>query len=331
MNDTLTWRELLGRIINDPVERQHIANALNINVITLSRWVNNSSNPRLDKLSSLLDILPQAQREMLFPLIVEEFPSFSLEPNAGDEVAQDIPVTCYAQVLSANADMPESLHFWSICKLTFQQALEQLDPRRLGMVLMIAQCMPPPAGQNKVRSLRGNVRQGTLQLSSTLEQEPIFIGAESLSGNVVASCRPITIQNVAEYPLLKRNMTESLVSVTSFPILRRGFIAGCLVFTSTQLNYFTPPRLSLIQQYANLISLAFAPEDFYDAKNIDLGVMPPASAQKPYFSQFRQRVANVMRQSWQNHQFMSSIHAEKLVWQQLEEELLSLPSQLLEM
>jgi transcriptional regulator with XRE-family HTH domain len=330
MEELLTWRVLLGRIISDPLERQRIANALNVNTITLSRWANNSSNPRLDKLGNLLDALPLVQREMMLPSIAEEFPEFSLDAIVADVVPQDIPAPCYAQVLSANADMPDSLHFWSICKLTLQQALEQLDPRRLGMVIMVTQCMPPPVGQSKIRSLRGNVRQGTLPLSNKLEQEAIFVGAESLSGSAVTSCHPRTIQNLADYPLLKRNMAVALGSATAYPILRRGHIGGCLVFTSTQLNYFTSARLNLIQQYANLIALAFAPEEFYDPKDIDLRVMPPAPVQKPYFLQFRQRVAEVMKQSSQNHRSMNSIQAERLVWQQLEEELLHLPPQLLE-
>ena len=323
MEEPLTWRELLSRIISDPLERQRLATAVDVNTITLSRWANKSSSPRPEKLKNLLDALPQSQREQMLPLIAEEFPGFSMESSTADEVSPDIPATCYAQVLGANADMPDVLYFWSVCKLTLQQALEQLDARRLGMVIMVAQCTPP-TGENKVRSLRGNVRQGTLPLSNTLETEPIFLGAESLSGIVVTSCHPLTIQNIEEFPLLKRNLAPALASATAYPILRRGRIGGCLVFTSTQTNYFTSARLNLVQQYANLIALAFEPEQFYDPKRIDLGVMPPSLAQKPYFAQFRHRVAEAMRRSTQQAHSINSIQAEQLVWQQLEEELLHL-------
>lgn len=330
MEELLTWRDLLGRIISDPFERQRIATAVSVNTITLSRWANNTSSPRLEKLGILLDALPQSQRELMLPLIADEFPEISTGAIIADEISPDIPAACYAQVLSANADMPDVLYFWSVCKLTLQQALEQLDARRLGMVIMVAQCTPPK-GANKVRSLRGNVRQGTLPLNHTLETEPIFLGAESLSGTVVTSCRPLTIQNIEDFPSLKGNVAPALVSATAYPILRRGRIGGCLVITSTQLNYFTPARLNLVQHYANLIALAFEAEEFYDPKRIDLGVMPPSPLQKPYFAQFRRRVAEVMKLSMQQQQTINTIQAEQLVWQQLEEELLNLPSRMLEM
>ncbi len=34
-----SWRELLGRIIADPQEKQPIVNELSINPITLNRWI----------------------------------------------------------------------------------------------------------------------------------------------------------------------------------------------------------------------------------------------------------------------------------------------------
>ena len=50
--------------------------------------------------------------------------------------------------------------------------------------------------------------------------------------------------------------------------------------------------------------------------------MPPNAIQKPYFSKFRQRVASVMQVAANNYRPISSIEAERLVWQQLEDELL---------
>jgi len=113
-------------------------------------------------------------------------------------------------------------------------------------------------------------------------------------------------------------------SVTAYPILRKGRIAGSILITSACDNYFTPKRLALIQNYANLIALAFQPEEFYDPKYIQLGIMPAATVQKPYFATFRQRVANVMRVSLNSRRPINIADAEQLVWQQLEEDLLHL-------
>src|SRR5258707_6616489 len=325
MDEPRNWRELLGRVIADPPERQRIATALDVNAITLSRWVNNSSTPRLENLRNLIDALPKQQHTLLLELIADEFPEFSAEFMITDEGYLEIPSASYARILSTHADTTDALYYWSMCKLILRQMLEQLDPHRLGMTIMVAQCTPP-VGHNKVRSLRGDMRLGTLPLGDVPEQEPVFLGAESLCGSVVSSCRPITVQRQVQESSAESRLVE-LASVTAYPILRRGCIAGSILITSTRSNYFTPHRLALIQNYANLIALAFQPEEFYDPKDIQLGVMPATPVQKPYFATFRQRIANVMRVSQSNYRPISISDAEQLVWQQLEEELLLLNAQ----
>ncbi len=66
-----------------------------------------------------------------------------------------------------------------------------------------------------------------------------------------------------------------------------------------------------------LIALAFAPEDFYEPQQINLGILPAYEVQRPYLSEFRKRVLVVMQQH-----SMRIFEAEQLVWQQIEAELL---------
>ncbi len=325
MDESQGWREFLGRIIADSAERQRLAEAVRVNAVTLSRWVNGNSIPRLENIRSLLDTLPLQQRTALLDLLTKDFPEIATEVMATDEEPRMVPSACYAKVLSAYADMPESLYFWSVCKLTMQQALEQLDPRRLGMIILLAQCTPP-SGQNKVRSLRGNTRLGTPLQSDRLEQEPLFLGVESLSGLVVSSCRPAIVQDFKEEGHYRGHVLPGTESAAAYPILRRGRVAGSVVVISTQVNYFTHLRLALVQQYANLLALAFEPEEFYVPERIELGVMPSTAIQRPYFAKFRHRVGEVMKAFVNNYQPISSVEAERLVWQQLEEELLQLPA-----
>ena len=106
-----------------------------------------------------------------------------------------------------------------------------------------------------------------------------------------------------------------------------GRIAGCLLVSSTQNNYFLPQsRLALIENYANLLALAFEPEEFYEPCQIELNVMPNQEIQKKHFANFRQRVANTMMEGAINKRPVNNLEAERLVWQQLEEELLRLPA-----
>jgi len=106
--------------------------------------------------------------------------------------------------------------------------------------------------------------------------------------------------------------------------MQDGSSAGCLIFTSTQPSYFTPYREALIQNYAELMVLAFEPEEFYPPKDIQLGIMPDFDKQEQYFNTLRQRVAKAMAEGSKRQPPMTIMEAEQLVWQQLEEEFLQL-------
>ena len=84
MDKPHTWRELLGKCINDSHERQQIASELGVNPMTLTRWVKHETDPHPQTLRRLLTVLPE-HRNLLLELINEEFAGFSLTitGNAG--------------------------------------------------------------------------------------------------------------------------------------------------------------------------------------------------------------------------------------------------------
>src|SRR6266576_829571 len=86
--------------------------------------------------------------------------------------------------------------------------------------------------------------------------------------------------------------------------------------------FFSQSRLTLIENYANLLALAFEPEEFFEPQDIELRVMPNQEEQKKHFADFRQRVANTMIEGARNKRPVNNLQAEQIVWQQLEEELL---------
>ena len=59
MQKTRTWRDLLGAIVRDSKERQRILDELSISNVTLNRWINGESDPRMQNMRHLLAILPQ--------------------------------------------------------------------------------------------------------------------------------------------------------------------------------------------------------------------------------------------------------------------------------
>ena len=209
---------------------------------------------------------------------------------------QTIPSEFYARVLASHTSTDKNQRFWSTSHIILQQAIEQLDPKRQGLSIWIVSCMPPSGPFYKVRSLRESIGIGTFPWPNDLEQNALFLGAESLAGSVVTHCRPGIIQNLEkEHNLIPASHIEYEKSAAIYPILYTGLIAGVLLVSSTQIDYFLEPgRLELVQAYANLAALAFAPEDFYPPAEIALGIMPPHEEQKAHFAHFRQMVEHII-------------------------------------
>ncbi len=326
MQELSTWRDLLGSVIQDPQERRRIANELGINPVTLTRWVNKDASPRPQSLQRLLKVLPQ-HRKVLLELLVNDFEGFVAEPeDALTEDLQDkIPSEFYNRVLRTRATIPKVLRFSSLCDLILQQALEQLDPQRLGLAIIVVRCILP-SQEGKIRSLRESVGRGTHPWEGKLDQQAILLGAESLAGHAVTLGHPVANQNLSESRSLSpgyHGLWEE--SAAAAPIMLEGNVAGCLLVSSTKPTYFLPPRLSLIESYADVIALAFEPWEFYEAKYIELGLVPFQEVQQAYLSGFRQRLTETMLQAARNQHPLTIVQAEQMVWQQFEEELSRLP------
>ena len=320
----MDWREFLGSIITNPVEHDRIATEIGIHSVTLSRWVSGESSPRPHNMRQLLRALPKSQRSQLQSLL--ERVSLDISDFEIDISEQEIPYKFIMEVLDARASIPDLLRFWSITRLILQQALRHLDPERVGLAITVVRCMPPRDG--KIRSLRESVGLGTPPWGGDLEEKALLLGAESLAGHVTISCRLEHIGDLqANKTFLPAYQVEHEVSAVACPIMHACRVAGCLLLSSTQTDYFAPEaRLSLVRGYTNLVSLAFNPDEFYNPETIALHIMPPPAIQQNYFAGFRQRVLKRMQESARTEHRLASTEAEQLEWQQIEESLLYLPS-----
>ena len=104
------------------------------------------------------------------------------------------------------------------------------------------------------------------------------------------------------------------------PLTFEGRIAGCLLVSSTQLNYFTARRQQLVQDYTNLLVLALQQEDFYDHSNIALVVMPPPQEQQPVFESYRALLTEVLDRPGNAN--VSKAEAEAIALQEIEEAII---------
>jgi GAF domain len=323
MQNPKTWRELLGHIIEDPVERNRIASVLEVTPFTLIRWVKSDSmKPRPQNLHRLLLALP-AYRDTLLELLPDDL-ALSIQNDTFDDSEKEISPEFYARVFHDLSNVPASMRFQAIHQLILQQASEQLDPRHQGIAIIIVRCMPQ-WNDGKIHSLREGFGIGTSPWERNLESKSLFLGAESMAGYVATQGRPLVLQNLdGNHGMFPAKQTEYEKSAAVYPILRSDHIAGCFLVSSTQFDFFTPTRLELIQCYAHLIGLAFEPAEFYTLQSMELWHMPSSTVQRTYFTKFRQRVATKLNQATGLQQSMNLVQAEQIVWREMEEELLQL-------
>lgn len=314
------WRELLGWIASDPAGMQRLVQSLGVRDITIRRWVKRESDPRPQNLRRLLLALPEHREHFveLIPLEFEDFADFAL-----DDPHQEISPKFYTQIFQMRGTISSTQIFWSLATTIIGQALTQLDPENLGMAITVVRCMVTGRPDRKILSLRESVGQATAPWPGNLEQTAMFLGAESLAGYVVSTCHPFEVQNYEEdKEALPGHQLPQELSAAAHPILYAGRVAGCLLVSSTEPNYFLlPGRLNLVSDYAHLISLAFAPDDFIDPSQITLRVMPPHSEQRAFFMTFRKRMTDARLALYGQH----NVDAEQYVWEGLERDILKQP------
>jgi hypothetical protein len=241
-----------------------------------------------------------------------------------DEKAdREVPYSFIMEVLEMRANTTDQLRSWTITRHVLQQALKQLDPERIGMSISVVRCMPPKDG--KIRSLRESEGLGTPPWGGDLEEKALLLGAESLAGHVTAGCRMEQLGDLkAKRIFLPAYRAEYEISSAACPIMYGSRVAGCLLLSSIQTNYFaSEARLALIRAYAHLLALAFAPQEFYDPRVLELHIMPPLEVQQTYFVDFRQRVLELVQKSIHAGARISVPDAEQIVWQEIEEAMLN--------
>jgi hypothetical protein len=333
---TTTWRDLLREIIRNQDERKRIASVVQVNPETLRRWAASDTNPHWNEIRALLAAVPDLAPLLLQDLLGADAPpdlpsrmSETHEAEAVPRVLQEseedahLPAGLYADVLQAVREKAGG-RFLAVCRRVIPHALASLDPQRLGMEVALASCMPPGGREEKVCSLIQCLSQGNPPWEPHLQMEPtLFLGAESFAGYVVSRQHWMVTPNVAEHDhLLPLKHSPHEVSVAVFPITRGECIAGCLILSSTQAEYFSPMRLNLISEYVDLLCLAFHDTEFFHPSHIELRTMPGWEVQRKHFSTFRKRVAEVEIESRSLGQSIATSEAEFLVRKFIERELL---------
>jgi hypothetical protein len=330
LSEPKTWRQVLATLIADAKERKRISQTSGIDEVTLKRYAEHKTKSiRSHMLRSLVAAVPAEARPLLIARIQEEFPACSFAEAAPvdgldrpEEVSERVQVEVYERVLRAHATTPLALRFWAICHLVLGAALEQLDPspHPVGVKVVLVQCLRS-AHHGVVHSLRETAFLGTGPWQ-TDHSSPLFLGAESLSGYAVSSCRPAICQNLRANPtFLPIRQEAHEESAVAYPLRQGERVGGCLLVVAAKVNFFTAPRLSLVEAYTDLADLALQDHQFYEQPEIHLRAMPATDVQHAHFASFRKRVDELVHAP--DRQIATIIEAEHLVWQDIAEELMS--------
>ncbi len=318
-----TWRDLLGHAIKNPQERSRLMREIDVKWITLRRWVSGESQPRDENIRRLARAFAPDLSPLFLRLIAAEFPTFvreKFEPNA---FVPEIPADLYTQMFQIYTKTPPQLVGQALQKALLEQALEHLDPDRLGLCLTFAMCVPPAPGK-KVRSLRQISGIGTAPWGRNLERTTIFLGTESLAGNTMMAAEMIYAESRESNPPCPIQWTTHEQSAVAMPVMRQGKIAGVLLAASTQPHYFTSVYRNLLELYAHLAMLIFLPDEFYTLKEIQLGKLPDYERQLPYFANVEQRVILKQGEAMAFGGYLSTQQAQQDVWREIADELLRL-------
>ena len=322
-----TWREMLGFLAKNPQEKQRLAREADVSIITLRRWVIGESNPREDNLRQLMLAIAPELGAQFRHLLEIEYPSIAHESLERGRIVPEILSELYAQVMRTYTKTPAILARDSLYKLIFERALEHLDPDRVGLSLALVCCVPPLVGQ-KVRALRQIRGMGTPPFERELERKTMFLGSESVAGHAVMNYRLAIVESRDSTSFTSANWTTYEESAIASPILRQARVAGALLASSAQPNYFTQAHQNLLELYAPLASLMLEPQEFYDPMDIMLGVMPGLERQEPFFANFEQRVNLKMTSGALSQNAVTIQQAHMLVWQDIVEELLQVSPKL---
>ena len=146
---------------------------------------------------------------------------------------------------------------------------------------------------------------------------PSFLGAESFAGYVVMSQKPDVYHMRQEEAHFQ--WEEDIQSMIGHPLQRGGAVAGALLLSCPQPNFFLPRQQRLIQSYVHLAALAFSRCEFYSPQSIHLQEMPAGEKQAKHVQTLKHRILWEMKKS----QTACYSVAQRYVLQQVENELLT--------
>jgi hypothetical protein len=270
------FSSLLRHILrHDRAETTRVARDLEVAEITVYRWMNGSSDPRVIHLKRLPEVLGEHRGNLTYA-INQTFPGVLDPPSLGiREVRKDI----YRRVLDLITTTPEEdARYWQVTQAIFEYALLHLDSDRRGLAITYANLMP--AHSDGIHSLREAAMRGNYPWPFSLESKA-YLGSTTLAGAAAMLQRLQTWDNLGNEERLQVDIDEFERSAAACPVMHAGRIAGMLIVSSTQTSFFADPMAcQAVTEYAQLLALALRDENFFPCSLLQLRPMPDVKWQR---------------------------------------------------
>lgn len=256
-------------------EIERVAQELGVADNTIYRWMSGRTEPRPAHLKKLPDALPEQRGNLLYA-INKTFPGvLEIHSSGIGEVQKDI----YRRVLELVATIVEDdARLWQISEAIFEYALLHLDPQYQGLAITYAKLMPPHT--DGIHSLREAAMRGNYPWPATLDCKA-YLGSTTLACTAAMLQQPQTWDHLKQEARLQAVVDENERSACACPVMRAGRLAGVLIISSTQPNFFNDPIAhQTIVEYARLLALALRDADFQPPSLLNFRPMPDLKWQR---------------------------------------------------
>lgn len=264
------FSSLLRTVIRrDRAEITRVARELEVAENTIYRWMNGSSEPRAIHLKRLPDVLPEYRGSLIYAInqtfgLMLEVPSPSLH-----EVGKDIYYRVLELVAGSDEDDTRS---WQVTQAIFEYALQHLDAERRGLAITFAKAATPLI--DGIHSLRETAMRGHDPWPSSIESKA-YLGSTTLAGTAAMLQRMQIWNDTDSNTRLQVEIDDYERSACAVPVMRGSRIAGVLIASSTQPNFFDDPAASqAVQEFALLLGIGLVEKEFHQVSLLHLRPMP---------------------------------------------------------
>lgn len=264
------FSRLLCKIIpRDRAEIARIAHKLDVSENTIYRWMNSTSGPRPAHLKRLLEAFPN-YHESLTKAIHQ---TFGTAPEVPLPALREVRKEIYQSVLEILATISDKhTRLWQITQAIFDYALDHMDTEKRGLAMTFAKLMPPH--DDGIHSLLEVIVRGTPPWPHTTETR-VYLGSTTLAGTAAELQRMQCWDETDTNSRVQVEIDEFERCACAVPVSRGQCIGGVLIASCAHPGFFRDPIVcQAVAEYALMMGVALADEDFYPFELLRLRPMP---------------------------------------------------------